>query len=64
MSDHNNDADSGTTNVHDRIPEAYDTTPEVVVRGRQRIADPDVPLGFIVDASQHAVAPSYAPALG
>jgi hypothetical protein len=55
-------ADDRTPNSQERIPEVYDTNLELLVRGRQWIADLDFPLGFTVDASRQAVASLNAPA--
>jgi hypothetical protein len=46
------------------IADAYDETPEIFIRGRLGVVDPDVQLGFMVDESRRVVAPSNAPAHG
>jgi hypothetical protein len=45
-----------------KLDEQRDTAPEIFIRGRLGVVDPDVQLGFMVDESRRVVAPSNAPA--
>jgi hypothetical protein len=47
-----------------KLDEQRDTAPEIFIRGRLGVVDPDVQLGFMVDESRRVVAPSNAPAHG